>query len=382
VTASSTRAPAQGGQRAPGDLAAGYPMRRWVFEDAAGRYDIDLGDSNVECRTLSQLTLPAGLELNYGHDRGSPQLRDLVAQLYGGSPDSVAITHGAQEALYLVYQVLLRPGDQVVTFRPGWQQSWGVPELLSCRVDALQLGPDFALDPDAVAAVAGPDLRLVVVNTPCNPTGRRVPPADIDRLVGLLAGTGAYLLLDEEYELDLAGSAALRHDRVISVSSVSKVYGLPGLRVGWLYGAPELVGQCAVRKHYTSISNSVLCEALAAGVLAERERYFAEYHRLTGTGLALVREWAAGHPTRLRLVPPQGTPFAWLHLSTGEPSLSFCRRALDAGVLLMPAETVGGTGGIRLCFAREPGLLAQGLRRLDAVLATSGHASSPEVASG
>jgi aspartate/methionine/tyrosine aminotransferase len=248
-------------------------------------------------------------------------------------------------------------------------------------VDVLELGPDFALDPDAVAAVAGPDLRLVVVNTPCNPTGRRVPRADLDRLVGLLTATGAYLLLDEEYELDLAGSAALRHDRVISVSSVSKVYGLPGLRVGWLYGPPGLVSECVARKHYTSISNSVLCEALAAEVLAERERYFADYRRLTEAGLRLVREWAAGHPGRLRLVPPQDTPFAWLHLTTGETSLSFCRRALDAGVMLMPAETVGGAGGIRLCFARGPGVLAQGLRRLDAVLA-AGNGKSQEVAFG
>lgn len=360
-----SRAPAQDTA-----ITAGYPMRRWVFEDAAGRYEIDLGDSNVECGLLSQLTLPADLQFNYGHDRGSPRLRSLVAGLYGGDPDSVAITHGAQEALYLVYGVLLRPGHQVITFRPGWQQSWGVPELLSCRVDALRLGPDFAVDPDAVAAAAGPDLRLVVVNTPCNPTGRRVERRDLDRIAALLAGTDAYLLLDEEYSLDLASSPALGSDRIISVSSVSKVYGLPGLRVGWLYGPPGLVSECVERKHYTSISNSVLCEELACDVLARRESYLADYRRLTGDGLREVRRWAAGHEGRLRLVPPEGTPFAWLHLTTGEPSLSFCRRVLDAGVLLMPAETVGGHGGIRLCFARELDVLVEGLRRIDTVLAT------------
>lgn len=350
---------------------AGYPMRRWVFEDSAGRHDIDLGDSNVQCATMSRFTVPADLEFNYGCDRGTPRLRSLIAELYGGSPDSVVVTHGAQEALYLLYNVLLRPGDQVITFRPGWQQSWAVPPMLSCRTDVLDLGPGLDIDVDAVARAAGPNLRLIVVNTPCNPTGRRTGAPELARLAQLLAGTGGYLLLDEEYSLQLHRSAAVHSDRAVSVSSVSKVYGLPGLRVGWIYGPPGVVSECIERKHYTSISNSVLCEVLAADVLAGREQYLREYRSLTETGLRLLRDWAARHPGQLRLVPPDGTPFAWLWLTTGEPSLSFCRRVLETGVLLMPAETVGGTGAVRLCFARDAEVLAEGLRRISTVLASS-----------
>lgn len=345
-----------------------YPIRRWVFEDAVGRYDIDLGDSNVQPGRVRDLAAPPDLELGYGVDRGSDRLRGAVAGLYGASPDSVVITHGAQEALYLIYDVLLRPGDQVITFKPGWQQSWVVPELRGCRVDALDLGDDLRVDVEAVRRAATPRLRLVVVNTPCNPTGRVVPPHEIDALVRLVADAGAYLLLDEEYALDLASSRAGAQDRVLSVSSLSKVYGLPGLRVGWMCGPRAVVQACAERKHVTTVSNSVLCEALAVDVLARRDGYLDDYRRLTSAGSAALARWTDGHPDALRLVPPDGTPFAWIDLTTGEPSLDFCRRVLDAGVLLMPAETLGGRGAIRLCFARPPDVLAEGLRRIDGVL--------------
>lgn len=350
----------------------GYPMRRWVFEDSAGRYEIDLGDSHVQCNTLRQLKVPYDIELGYGIDQGSEQLRALIADRYGGSLDSVAVTHGAQEALYLVYNVLLHPGDQVITFRPGWQQSWDAPVRLGCRVDVLDFDPEFAIDVDDVISVAGPDLRLIVVNTPCNPTGRHVRERELSALAGLAARTGAYLLLDEEYSLDLKSSAAAGGDRrIISVSSLSKVYGLPGLRVGWLYGPAEVVSACTERKHLTTIANSALCEALACDVLCRHQFFIDEYRRLTSVGLGQLQEWVARNNDAVQLVQPEGTPFAWLGLTTGEPSLKFCRRVLDTGVLLMPGETLGAHDSFRLCFAREPEILAEGLRRIDTVLAAT-----------
>jgi aspartate/methionine/tyrosine aminotransferase len=347
---------------------AGYPMRRWVFDDSAGRYDIDLGDSHVQCGMLRQLEIPADLELGYGSDRGGERLRGLIAGLYGGSPESVLVTHGAQEALYLVYDVLLRPGDRVITFRPGWQQSWDVPARKGCEVTVLDFGPGFTVDADAVEAATGDDVRLIIVNTPCNPTGLQVRRRELVRLAELAVRTDAYLVLDEEYSLDLATSAAVGADRVLSVSGLSKVYGVPGLRVGWLYAPPALAAACAQRKHLTTISNSVLCEALACDVLSRRSAYLDRYRGLTEPGLRQLTEWAEGHAGTLRLVPPDGTPFAWLELTVGEPSMDFCRRVLDTGVLLMPAETLGGHDGVRICFAREPAVLAEGLRRIDLAL--------------
>ncbi|MYU23214.1 pyridoxal phosphate-dependent aminotransferase [Streptomyces sp. SID8352] len=345
-----------------------YPMQRWVFEDAVGRFDIDLGDSNMLPGRLDDLTLPAGLALDYGHDHGLRPLREAVAGLYGGSAESALITQGAQQALYLVYRTLLAPGSRVIAFRPGWQQSWDVPADLGCRVDLVGFRPDFGFDIEAAEAVAGPDVRLIVANSPCNPTGRRIADKDLDALLALARRTGAHLLLDEEYALDLSRSAALGEDRVISVSSLSKVYGFPGLRVGWLYAAPDLVERCNRHKFLSTISNSVLCETLALDVLADRERHLRAYRDLTGRGLGLVRDFARRNRDAVTLVEPEDTPFAWLWLTTGEQPLTMCRRALDEGVLLMPGETLGSGDGFRICFARPPEDVAEGLARVERVL--------------
>lgn len=354
-----------------------YPIQRWVFEDAAGRFDIDLGDSNMLPGRLDSLKVPAGLELDYGHDRGLGALREAVAGLYGGSAESVLITQGAQQALYLVYAALLTPGSRVIAFRPGWQQSWDVPPELGARVDLVGFRPDLSFDVEAAEAAAGPDVRLIVANSPCNPTGRRIGEDDLRGLVALAARTGAHLLLDEEYALDLSRSAAVGSDRVISVSSLSKVYGFPGLRVGWLYGPPAVVESCARRKFLSTISNSVLCETLACDVLAHREDHLRTYHEVTQAGLTLVRDFARRNADAVTLVEPEGTPFAWLWLTTGEEPLAMCRRALDLGVLLMPGETLGASDGFRICFARSPEAVAEGLSRVERVLRPSTNPTGP-----
>lgn len=348
--------------------AVSYPMQRWVFGDSAGRYDIDLGDSNVQCASTSELRIPGNLELNYGADRGTPELTKLIAERYRGQADHVVVTHGAQEALYLLYCTLLRPGDRVVAFRPGWQQAWSVPQRLGCQVQLVELRDDFSIDLAALSALEDTGLRLITLNSPSNPTGRRMREHELSAILALAQRSGAYIIADEEYLLDLSESIAIGQQRVISVSSLSKMAGVPGLRVGWMYGAPDIVAECADYKHLTSISNSVLCEYLAATVLADWPAWAQRYARLTQAGLRHIQQFAADHEKAIRLVPPDGTPFAWVKLTTGESSLAFARRVLSAGVLVMPGETLGAPGGLRISFAREPTVLAEGFSRIHQVL--------------
>ena len=345
-----------------------YPMRRWVFEDSVGRYDIDLGDSHVQCGRTGQLKLPADLELNYGVDRGSAALREQVAVRYHGDAAQVVITHGAQEALYLLYCTLIRPGDRVLAFRPGWQQATEAPRRLGADVQVVELAEDFSLDLGAIERIAADGLRLITLNTPCNPSGRRIRDSELAAVRAIAERCDAYLVVDEEYLTDLSESAALSGPRTVSVSSLSKIAGLPGLRVGWMYGPNDLVDACAEYKHLTTISTSVLCETLATEALSNWAHYRAEYDRLTGIGLEQLQPFVERHAGLLRLLPPEGTPFAWLQLAPGISSLELCRRVLDAGVLLMPGETLGKAGGIRISFAREAAVLAEGLERFDQVL--------------
>ncbi|HTZ44483.1 MAG TPA: pyridoxal phosphate-dependent aminotransferase [Jatrophihabitans sp.] len=347
-----------------------YPMRRWVFEDSLGRYDIDLGDSHVQCATLDQLRLPAALELGYGVDRGGAELREQVARRYGGDPERVLVTHGAQEALYLLYATLLRPGDRVLAFRPGWQQATDAPARLGAEVLLSDLTEDFGLDLDQIAALAEGGLRLITLNTPGNPSGRRITTEELAAVLAIAERAGAYVLADEEYLVDLTESVALAGPRTVSVSSLSKVAGLPGLRVGWMYGPPEIVAACAEYKHLTTISTSVLCESLATQALANWQHYRDEYQRLTALGHRQLLAFVDRNAGLMSLVPPQGTPFAWLQLAPGLSSMDLARDMLDVGVLLMPGDVLGKPGGIRITFAREGDVLTEGLARFDSVLST------------
>ncbi|MEV7061132.1 aminotransferase class I/II-fold pyridoxal phosphate-dependent enzyme [Streptomyces microflavus] len=173
------------------------------------------------------------------------------------------------------------PGDQVIAFNPGWQPLMGLPPRLGASVTVLPYGPGMSVDAAAVTAAAGENLRLIALSSPCSPTGLRVEEEEeLRALVALVAERDAYLLVDEEYAIGLSRSPAVGQGRVISVSGLSRTCGLPGLRTGWVYGAPQVAEACAERTFLTSIANSVLCEALACSALDRYEDCVREYHRL------------------------------------------------------------------------------------------------------
>ncbi|MDT0455675.1 pyridoxal phosphate-dependent aminotransferase [Streptomyces sp. DSM 41527] len=349
----------------------GITMRQWYFDEAHGHYDIDLGDSYVGGSRLSDHALPADCLLDYGNNRGTAPLRHLVAGLYGRDPSHIGITHGGQEALYLLYRTLLTAGDHAVIFTPGWQQAEPVLSRAGCRVDAVGTTADGRPDIAAALRRIGPRTRAVVLNSPCNPTGRKVTADGIKELAEALRGHGGHLILDEEYVADLGTDSWVgAYENAVSVSSVSKVYGVPGLRVGWMCGPPEVVDAAMQYKHFTTVTNSVVLEQLATGILERREEHVRRYRQLITDGLRTLEHWAGRHRGTLRMWQPEGTPYAWLHTPGLPSSLEFCREVLRRErVLLMPAEVFGTEHGLRLTFAREPDVLAEGLRRIDAVLA-------------
>lgn len=342
-----------------------YSIRDWVFREAEGRYDIDLGDSNAPCWRVGELPDASEVVLDYGVDRGTGALRESVAQLYGGPSHAVGITHGGQEALYLLYRTLLQQGDHVITFSPGWQQSWLAPEHSGCTVTVLPYGNDFRIDFVRLAAALRSTTRAIVVNTPCNPTGKALTAGEREMLLSVARTHDLYLIADEEYLYDFSVSLVHEDPRVISVSGLSKVYGVPGLRIGWLCGAEEIVAGAMEYKHLTTISNSALCEHMGAGVLARRSYLLEGYKTLLMEGYETLQRWSSSLGSKVSIVEPEGTPFCWVRLHVPGSSLAFCRRVLhDTGVLTMPAELFGETNGMRLTFVRPTAELEEGLDRI------------------
>ena len=353
-------------------MIAEYTIQRWLFDTAAGRYDIDLGESGVQFQLLGDVPTDPGWAMDYSQDRGLPETRRAVAAMYGPDvdPDHVLITHGAQEALYLFYRSFLSPGDHVVTTTPGWQQAWTVPEHIGCEVTTLAWQPGGPLDVDALAAVLRPSTRLLILNSPGNPSGRSVDAQAWDRIVELARRHGLWIVNDEEYLLDVGASVARRYERAVSVSSLSKVYGLPALRLGWAVAPPSVIEPMVNYKRYTTVSNSLFSERIAASVLADRDAQLARYQALVAGGRPLLDTFAREQAGRVELVEPDGTPFAWFRLLTGESSQALTTRLLtDHGVLVMPAEVFGAQRGLRISYARPAAVLTEGLARISRALA-------------
>jgi aspartate/methionine/tyrosine aminotransferase len=213
------------------------------------------------------------------------------------------------------------------------------------------------------------DTRMIVLNSPHNPTGLAWDEPQWKVLAEGVRGTGVLVVNDEEYLTDEAASTLHRVADSAVVSSLSKVYGFPGLRLGWLVGPPEVIEACVNYRRYTTISNSPLLEALALQVLQHQDQYLAEYHSRLAAGWKVFGEWIAGQPG-LEPVEPQGTPFVLCRVTIdGLTSQQLCLDALDRErLLLMPGDVFGAPGYVRISYARPEELLRDGLDRLGRVL--------------
>ncbi|GAU68730.1 aspartate aminotransferase [Streptomyces sp. NBRC 110611] len=352
-------------------MIATYTIQQWLFAEARGRYDIDLAESGVQFQRLRDLALDPEWELDYSIDQGQPELREAVARLYQRpwSDDDIVITHGAQEALYLLYRSLLSAGDHVVTTSPGWQQSWEVPAHIGCEVSVLPLTPGEPFDAEALARLITPRTKLLVLNSPGNPSGYRFTEQDWKVLLDVARAHDLTVVNDEEYLLDFAESIVHRYPKALSVSGLSKVYGLPALRIGWAVGTPDVIAAMVNYKRYTTVSNSWVWERVAADVLNDRDRHVRRYREFVDGGIGRLTRFAEEHASHVRLVHPAGTPFAWFNLRTSAASQEVAERLLDEErVLVMPAEVFGSEAGLRISYARPADVLDEGLNRLGRLL--------------
>src|SRR5690242_798911 len=198
----------------------------------------------------SLLALPPG----YSEARGTEQLRSMLAATYArGDADHILVTTGAIEANYLLFNQLLDAGDHMVAPYPAYQQLYTVPKAIGCDVSLWHVGPEtgYRYDVDALERLVTSRTRVIVVNTPHNPTGAMLSPADARRVYAIAESVGATVIGDEAYRwLEVPGGDAFAPpmfdlgSRGVSVGTLSKPFGLPGLRIGWIAGPPDLIRAC------------------------------------------------------------------------------------------------------------------------------------------
>lgn len=347
-----------------------YKIQDWLFSEAEGSFDIDLAESGIQYKSLHDLSTAQNYPLNYSLDRGDEELRTILTKLYNVDIDQVMVTHGSQEALYLFYRSYLKAGDHVITFKPGWQQSWEVPLNMGATVTAVQLRPEnhYNLSIEDIKKAITDKTRLLILNFPNNPTGASIEKHTLMALIDLCQTHGIRIINDEEYLTDYQQSTVNLCSESCIVSSLSKVYGFPGLRVGWFIGPKDIVKDLVNYRRYTTVSNSYLCEKLACQVLNSKNEHIQHYKLLSLNGLSELRKWIQKYPS-LSLMEPQETPFAYITFPSFVDTNQFAKDLLEQEqVLIMPAEVFEDKNAIRVSFGRPLQILQSGLKKMDQLL--------------
>ncbi|ESX54549.1 aspartate aminotransferase [Mesorhizobium sp. LSHC422A00] len=278
------------------------------------RIRFNLSESSIADQKLSDvgLSLP-DLTLFYGEHRGDKELRALIAaQDSGISPDDVLVTAGAAGALFIISTSLLSERDHLVVVRPNYATNIETAKAIGCAISYVDLDFDagFAIDFGRVAASMQPNTKLISVTCPHNPTGTMMGRADLDALIALAEASGCHLLVDETYR-DLSygqrlPAAASLSPKAISVSSLSKAFGIPGIRIGWLITSDaELQERFLAAKEQIGICGSVIDEGIARGMLGRRDAFLGALLPEMAKRRDIVQDWIDREPL-VDWVRPQG----------------------------------------------------------------------------
>jgi aspartate/methionine/tyrosine aminotransferase len=322
--------------------------------------------------------------LRYTQTNGTPALRALIASMYtGATPDHIQVTNGGSEANYISTWKLVEPGDEVVVMSPNYRQTLSLARAFGAAVSEWPLvndGVRWRVDIDALDRLVSPRTRLIVICNPNNPTGARFLEPDLDRIGEIASRHGSWVLSDEIYrgaERDGRETPTMwgRCERVIVTSGLSKAYGLPGLRIGWVVAAPELVESLWAYHDYTTIAPGALSDALARRVLEPRRReaILARTRSILNQNFPVLESWLAQHDGLFSYVPPDAGAilYARYHHAINSTEL-VTRMRLEHSLLVVPGDHFGMDGCLRLGFGEDPDYLRRALDRASAAIVGCG----------
>jgi len=350
----------------------GLALERF-FGELGGRAEHLLCASDVEPYRLPELLALADpdtlqlwdeLQLGYTDPGGIPALRAEIAALYAGvEPDEIVTCAGADEAIFLALNALLRPGDHAVVTWPAYQSLHEVAYAAGAEVTFVPLDPadGWALDVESLRRAIRPTTRAVIVNFPHNPTGALPDRATFEAVAALAAEVGAHLFSDEVYrylEHDPAArlpAAVELGGRAVSVGVMSKSFGLAGLRIGWLATKDRsLLERVSTTREYVSSSNSAPSEILALIALRAREAVLARSHRLLRENLIVLDDFFARWTGVVDWVRPQAGCVGFPRLCDAMRVEELAERLVgEEGVLVVPGTIYDFPGNhFRVGFGR------------------------------
>lgn len=364
-----------------------FEMERWQsrWENVV---ELNISESGVVPLTVRELMEGSGdagslldTKLGYPQSNGGEKLRGNIAAFYpGASQENVLVTTGTAEANYVVTCALVEPGAEVVMMLPNYMQVAGAVRGFGGDIKPLWLREDlrWAPDMDELRRLVTPKTKLIAICNPNNPTGAVLTEKQMDEICAIAAKAGAWILADEVYRgAELAGDTTPtfwgRYEKVLCTAGLSKAFGLPGLRIGWVVGPADFVENLWGYKDYTTIGISMLSDLLATVALepARREKIFERTRGILRKNYPVLRDWLDQHADLLRYVPPTAGAIVYVgyNANLGWKSMELAESLrVKKSVLIVPASQFEMEGYLRIGFGYEREILQKALSRVDEVM--------------
>jgi aspartate/methionine/tyrosine aminotransferase len=324
---------------------------------------LSLGNDEERERFLNQKVV-------YGRPAGAGGLRTAIAEMYGLDADAVQVVTGASEALLILMWRAAEPGANVILPQPGFTTFSALPESLrlETRHYAIRKENDFRFDVEEIKKLADRNTKLILINSPHNPTGATISDAELDSLHEFASHRGIQLVSDEVYHPIFHGQAtksAARLPHATVIHDFSKAFPLSGIRTGWMIEHdPKRRKEYWNARAYFSITNNAAGEFLAELAMRHRDAVLGRTQKVASENLQQLGRFMSEHQETIGWIPPRGgmTVFPWL--VSGEDSRAFCQAAAERGILLAPGDCFDAPSHFRLGFAAIADILPDALDRL------------------
>ena len=361
-----------------------FAVEEWMNEYETGaRYNI--AETCVDSVSLDELFALTGeskgeflskfcaTRLTYGDIWGSDALRGGVCRLYRTvRPDEVVLTHGAAGANHHVFCSLISAGDRVVSIMPTYQQLYSIPEAIGADVAIMHLKQEnhYLPDLDELKSLVTPGTKMICINNPNNPTGALMSRELLEQIIEIARGADAYVLCDEVYRhLTQADgwceSVADLYEKGISVSSMSKVFSLAGICMGWIATHDKAAVKAFLsHRDYNLISCGMFDDAVASLALRHSDKMIRRNQAIVRENLAILDEWVQAHPHFYYTKPQAGTT-ALVYYDFDIPSYEFCERLYhETGSFVTPGDCFEQLHSMRIGYACDAQMIKDGLAAL------------------
>ena len=348
-----------------------FKVEQWM-NDYENDAIYNMPDTCVKALTLQELLDCEDFDFNeltldYGQITGDVELKKEILSLYEhGTIDNITTAQGCLQANELVMNTLLEKGDEVICVVPGYQQFVDVPKSIGCMVRLIEFDEyDWQVGVKKFRDVFNSSTKMIILNNPSNPTGTEYSNDFLNALIEVCKPYGTYILCDEVYRgLNQEVSISDIYENGISTSSLSKVFSLAGLRLGWIKANEYVIHQINVRRDYSMISTGPLVDKLGWIALKHKDELILRAKNIISTNKNIVHEWLKENP-RCECVLPDGGTVCFLKYYFDLKSETFAKLLLaEKGVFFVPGSCFDKEYYFRLGLAQDSKLFKAGLNEL------------------